>query len=191
MQAAAVPVKTMAPASGESTQGAMQVVDLLASLTRYDRDGRDRGHKIEFEIPERAINEYLAYSMRNRPRPGIGAITVTLLLKNDVSAAIEIDFGSIKQWNPEILPEGLRPLLTGKQTIELNAHFEAKNGSFTFTLKDAHGPDGKMLANKIMTDLLQTIGARQPEAYDAAKPIPLPFGLKRVWSEKQSMLGET
>jgi hypothetical protein len=29
----------------------------------------------------------LAYSLRNRPRPGIGSITVTLLSKNDISAA--------------------------------------------------------------------------------------------------------
>jgi hypothetical protein len=191
MQAAATPIPVIAPRSGESTQGAMQIADLLASLTRFDRDGRIAEQKIGFEIPERAVNEYLAYSLRNRPRPGISAITVTLLPKNDVSAAIEIDFNSIKQWVPELLPEPLRPLLNGKQTLQLNAHFESKNGSFTFTLKDVHGPDGKPLANKIMTDLLQSLGSHQPESYDAAKPISLPFGLKRVWTEKQAVLGET
>jgi hypothetical protein len=178
-----------APASGEFTQGAMQIVDLLASLTRVDPDGKAR--KIGFEIPERAVNEYLAYSLRNRPRPGISAITVTLLPKNDISATIEIDFSTIKQWAPELLPEPLRPLLSGKQALQLNAHFEARNGSFTFTLKDVHGPDGKPLANKIMTDLLQSLGSHQPESYDAAKPITLPFGLKRVWTEKQAVFGET
>jgi hypothetical protein len=191
MQAAAAPVMAIAPASGESTQGAMQIADLLASLARFDRDGRAAAQKIGFEIPERAVNEYLAYSLRNRPRPGIAAITVTLLPKNDVSAVVEIDFNSIKQWNPGILPEPLRPLLSGKRAIQVNAHFESRNGSFTFTLKDAQGPDGKSLANQVMTDLLQSIGSRQPESYDAAKPIPLPFGLKRVWTEKQSVLGET
>ena len=42
-----------------------------------------------------------------------------------------------------------------------------------------------------MTALLQAIGAHQPEAYDPAKPLPLPFGLKRIWIGKQSILGET
>jgi hypothetical protein len=191
IQAAAAPVTVIAPASGESTQGAMQIVDLLASLARFDRDGRVAAQKIGFEIPERAVNEYLAYSLRNRPRPGISAITVTLLPKNDISVAIEIDFNSIKQWDPEMLPEPLRPLLSGKRTVKLNAHFESKNGTFTFALKDTQGPDSKPLANKIMTDLLQAIGSRQPESYDPAKPIPLPFGLKRVWTEKQSVMGET
>ena len=189
LKAAATPVTVAAPASGEFTQGAMQIVDLLASLTRVDPDGKAR--KIGFEIPERAVNEYLAYSLRNRPRPGISAITVTLLPKNDISATIEIDFSTVKQWAPEILPEPLRPLLSGKRALQLNAHFEAKNGSFTFTVKDVHGPDGKPLANKIMTDVLQSLGSHQPESYDAARPITLPFGLKRVWTEKQAVLGET
>jgi hypothetical protein len=181
----------IAPLSGEITQGAMQIVDLLASLAKFDPDAKVPARKLGFEIPERAVNEYLAYSLRNRPRPGINAITVTLLPKNDISATIEIDFSSIKQWAPELLPEPLRPLLSGKKALQLNAHFEAKNGSFTFTLKDVHGPDGKPLVNKIMTDLLQSLGSHQPESYDAAKPITLPFGLKRVWTEKQAILGET
>jgi hypothetical protein len=169
----------------------MQIVDLLASLAKFDRDGRVAAQKIGFEIPERAVNEYLSYSLRNRPRPGISAIAVTLLPKNDISAAIEMDFNSITEWDPDILPEPLRPLLSGKRTIKLNAHFESRNGSFTFTLKDAQGPDSKPLAKKIMTELLQSIGSHQPESYAPAKPIPLPFGLKRVWTEKQSVLGET
>src|ERR1017187_7233754 len=191
LQAAAIPVPVIAPLSGDSTQGAMQIADLLASLTRFDRDGRVPAQKLGFEVPERAVNEYLAYSLRNRPRPGISAITVTLLPKNDVSATIEIDFNSVKQWAPDILPEPLRPLLSGKRTLQVNAHFESKNGTFTFTLKDVHGPDGKPLANKIMTDLLQSLGSHQPESYDAARPISLPFGLKRLWTEKQVVLGET
>jgi hypothetical protein len=191
MQAADTPVTAMAPRSGESTQGAMQIVDLLASLARFDRDGRVAAQKIGFEIPEQAVNEYLAYSLRNRPRPGIGAITVTLLPNNDISAVIAMDFNSIQQWDPEILPEPLRPLLSGKRDIQVNAHFEARNGSFTFVLKDAHGPDGQPLANKTMTALLRSIGSRQPESYDTAKPIPLPFGLKRVWTAKQAVCGET
>ena len=129
--------------------------------------------------------------MRNRPRPGISAITVKLLPKNDISAVVEIDFSSVTEWNPEILPEALRPLLSGKRAVQLNGHFESRNGTFTFTLKDVQGPDGKLLENKLMTVLLEAIGSHQPESYNAAKPIPLPFGLKRVWTEKQSVLGET
>jgi hypothetical protein len=191
VQVAAAPAAAIAPSSGASTQGSMQIQDLLASLARFDRNGRDPSQKLGFEIPERAVNEYLAYSLRNNPRPGISSVTVTLLPNNEVSGVVEVDFNTVKLWNPELLPEPLRPLLSGKRTIRVNAHFESRNGSFTPVLKDAHGPDGNLLSNKIMTDLLQAIGSRQPESYDMAKPTPLPFGLKRIWTGKQSLLGET
>jgi hypothetical protein len=42
-----------------------------------------------------------------------------------------------------------------------------------------------------MSAVLQALGSRQPESYDTAKPIPLPFGLKRIWTGKQSIYGET
>ncbi len=175
-------------ASGEFTQGTIQVTDLLASLARYDQEGRPKGHKIEFEVPERAINEYLAYSLRNRPRPGVSAVTVTLLPNNDITATVEVDFGAI---SPDIIPEPMRAALSGKKAFKVNGHFESSNGTLTFKLKDASSPDGQKLAGKLMNDLLQAIGARQPEEYDPAKPFQLPFGLKRVWTGKQTFYGET
>jgi hypothetical protein len=189
--ASAARVKAPDTPSGESTQGSMQIQDLLASLAKFDQNGRDPSQKLGFEIPERAVNEYLAYVLRTKPRPGISAVTVTLLPNNEVSGVVEIDFNTVNLWNPELLPEALRPLLSGKQTIKVNAHIESRNGTFTVTFKDVHGPDGKLLSNKPMTDLLQTIGSRQPESYDTAKPLPLPFGLKRIWTGKQSVCGET
>ena len=186
MQIAAAP--PVAAASGEFTQGTIQVTDLLSSLSRYDQDGRPKGHKIEFEVPERAINEYLAYSLRNRPRPGISSVTVTLLPKNDITATVEVDFGAV---SADLIPEAMRAVLSGKRTVKVNGHFESKDGTVTFSLKDAAGPDGKMLANKLMNDLLRAIGSRQPETYDPSKPLQLPFGLKKIWTEKLTFLGET
>jgi hypothetical protein len=69
--------------------------------------------------------------------------------------------------------------------------FESKDGFCSFSLKDTQGPDGKAIVNKVMSALLQSLGSRQPESYDTAKPIPLPFGLKRIWTEKQLICGET
>jgi hypothetical protein len=39
--------------------------------------------------------------------------------------------------------------------------------------------------------VLQALGSHQPESYDTAKPIPLPYGLKRIWTDKQLICGET
>jgi hypothetical protein len=179
------------PPSGESTAGVTTIQDLLASLGKYEQDGRPAKQKLGFEIPERALNEYLAYTLRTRPRPGIGAMTVALLPKNQVTSDVEIDFDAVQKWNPGIFPEILRPILSGKRSIHTDVKFESKDGFCSFSLKDAQGPDGKAIMNKIMSAVLQALGSRQPESYDTAKPIPLPFGLKRIWTEKQLICGET
>ena len=179
------------PKAAELTPGVAMVQDILASLGKFEQEGRPAGQKIGFEIPETALNEYLAYTLRNRPRPGIGAMTVTLLPKNQISSDVEIDFDAVQKWNPGIFPEILRGILTGKRTVHADVTFEIKNGACSFDLKDATGPDGKALVNKVMSSLLQALGSRQPESYDTAKPIPLPFGLKKIWTDKQLISGET
>lgn len=177
--------------SGALTPGVSMVQDILASLGKFEEAGRPASQKLGFEIPETALNEYLAYSLRNRPRPGIDAVTVVLLPKNQISSDMEIDFDAVQKWNPAIFPEVLRGILTGKRTVHADLTFDIKNGACTFDLKDATGPDGKALLNKVMSSIMQALGSRQPESYNTAKPIPLPFGLKKIWTDKQLISGET
>jgi hypothetical protein len=184
--AAAAPV-----AVPEFSPGVNMIQDLLTSLGKFDQEGRPAGRKVGFEIPERALNEYVAYTLRNRPRPGITSMTVMLLPKNQISSDIEIDFDAVQKWNPGIFPEAVRGFLTGKRTVHTDLKFEVKNGAVSFDLKDATGPDGKAIVNKVMTAVLQALGSQQPESYDTSKPIPLPFGLKRIWTDKQLLCGET
>lgn len=185
------PAAVTAPKPIDSAFGAMQVVDLLNSLAHYDQDGRQAAQKIGFEVPERAVNDYLVYSLHNRPRPAISSATVALTPGNNVTVTVELDFDAIQQWVPELLPEALRPMFTGKRLVKVNAHFESSNGNVSFALKDVTGPNGKPFDAKLMNALMQSLGAKQPEAYDTSKPLPLPFGLKRIWTDKQSILGET
>jgi len=110
---------------------------------------------------------------------------------NNVTVTVELDFDAIQQWVPELFPEALRPMFTGKRLVKVNAHFESSNGNVSFALKDVTGPNGKPFDAKIMNDLLRSLGTKQPETYDTSKPLPLPFGLKRIWTDKQSILGET
>lgn len=170
---------------------ARPVMDLLAILAKFDRDGRDPAQRIGFELPETAINDYLAYSLHVKPRPGIGAARVSLLPKNQVALEVEIDFDSIVQWHSWTPPDFLRSLLSGKQTVRLNAEFAVNNGRAIIYWKDVQGPGGSALLNNVAAGLLQAIGLHQPESYDTTQPIPLPFGLKRIWTEKQLMGGET
>jgi len=168
--------------------GITLVQDLLESLARYDQKGRPADQKLGFEIPEKALNDYLSYSLRQNPRPGIVSASVTLAPRNQISVAVEIDFDTVGGWGSAVIPEALRPMLKGKLPIRFSGQFQSGDGMVTFTLKDA-GENPAL--GKIMMGVLQAIGGHQPESLEPTKPIPLPFGLKRIWINNRSVCGET
>jgi hypothetical protein len=191
-QPAAKPEPVTVPhLSGETTPWVQQVLDLMDTLTKFDQNGRDPSRKLGFELPEKAVNEYLAYSLRKKPRPGLGAISVKFISQNEVSIAFEVDFDSLGQWTVQKVPDWLRPVMAGKPAMRMNVQFDASNGLLNTTFKGGVGPDGSPLPPAIAFSLLQALELRQPETVDASKPIPLPYGLKRVWINKGSVCGET
>jgi len=187
--APAPPAKT--PATDKTPSIDWMVRDVLNSLARFDQDGRNPANKVSFELPEKAVNDYLVYALREHPRKGISAITVNLLPRNEVAISVEIDFDAVPKSELQAVPEPLRPLVTGKRTFKLNTGFDSSNGTIRFHVRDAKGPEGTVIPQKILTEVLRTIGSRQPESYDPEKPNPLPFGVQRIWTQKQLICGET
>jgi hypothetical protein len=171
--------------------GSAQLRDVLSELAKFDMNGRLATQKIGFEMPERAVNDYLVFAVRTRPRPGFSAASVTLLPDNDVSADLTVDIDAVREWDPAAFPDALRPLLGGKRTVRLLGRFDSSGGTATVTVKDAQSSDGKSFGQKAAAWLVGVLGQHQPEAVDITKPIPLPFGLKRVWTRKQVLCGET
>jgi hypothetical protein len=185
------PVSVSPPPSPPSAQGVAQVQDLLQSLARFDQKGRPADQKLGFEIPEKTFNDYLAWSLLRNPRPGIGTASVSLVSKNEIAVNMEVDFDVVGDWSGDLIPPALRPMLKGKMPLQLTAQFQSQNGVATFTLKDARGQEGRPIVSKVMMNVLQAIGGHQPESFETSKPIPLPFGLKRIWIDQRSVCGET
>jgi hypothetical protein len=171
--------------------GATQLRDLLSELAKFDLNGRLATQKLGFEMPERAVNDYLVFALRTRPRPGFSAANVTLLPNNEVSADLTVDIDTVREWDSSAFPDALRPLLGGKRTVRLLGRFDSSSGTVTVAVKDAQSTDGKSFGQKAAAWLVAALGQHQPEAVDIDKPIPLPFGLKRVWTRKQALCGET
>ena len=181
-----------APLPGDKTAGVDQVLQVIGWLDRYDRDGRKAANKINFQLPESVVNEYLAYALRINPRPGVSSVTVKLLPNNQISSVVWIDFDAIAKWNSWVLPAPLRLLLNGKKAVRVDAQMDVRGGVFNYTLKSAYGPAGDAIAKKVMDDIVQVIGLHQRELYNIGQqPIVLPYGLQRLWCEKQILNGET
>lgn len=177
-----------APAVADPDARARPVLDVLSMLNKHAQTA-NASQKIGFELPESAINDYLSYSLRTRPRPGLNAVHVGLLPANQISLEVEVDFDVVRTWDTGI-PDMVRSLLKGKQTLRMNLEFTVENAQVTIKWKDAQGP-GAAALNAALAGLLRAVGQHQPEAYDPTKPIPLPYGLKRIWTEKQILAGET
>jgi hypothetical protein len=181
-----------AAGTGQNKERITHVLELLASLWAYDRSGRDRrAQRISFEIPETAINEYIGYALRLGRRPGIESLMVKLLPHNAVQANVVIDFDAVERWNPGTVPLRLKPVLHGQGELHLNAQFQAQDGIFSFTLQAAEDPAHKPIPTEVAAGILRSVAAQQPERYDISEPIPLPFGLQRVWTENQVLYGNT
>ena len=189
---AALPAVPAVAVTEEKNTRVEHLLDLLASLWAYDRNGRSRqAQQISFEIPEGEINEYLAYSLLVVRRPGIERVSVELLPHNEIRAMAVIDFDAIGRWNPGTVPLRLQPALSGKREISLDAQFEAHDGILNFTLKAAQDREHKPIPKSVAESILRSLGAQQPEQYDTSEPIRLPFGLQRVWTESQMLCGNT
>jgi hypothetical protein len=172
-------------------QRVSQILQLLALLWQYDLNGRKQSQKIAFELPENEVNDYLTYALRLVPRPGIQRLTVRLLPRSEVRATAVIDFDAVERWNPGTIPLQLRPTLTGRNALQIDARFESHNGTLTLELKDIFGPEQKLITKQVALAIIRSIGSRQPEQYDASGPLQLPFGIQRVWTENHLLCGET
>lgn len=40
-----------------------------------------------------------------------------------------------------------------------------------------------------MNKMIRIVAARQPEKYDTSKPMPIPFGLKQIWTSDHVIQG--
>jgi hypothetical protein len=167
------------------------ILELLASLWKYDLGGRPQAQKIGFQLPEPDVNAYLAYSLRTTRRPGIARVTMKFLNDNKVSALVGINFDVVREWGSWTVPDLFRPLLRETRAVDVDAHFEAKDGFLRLTWDKAVGPDGNPIFSGIVSGLIRAIGLLQPEAVDTDAPIPLPFGLQRVRTKDGLIAGET
>jgi hypothetical protein len=171
---------------GEETAGVRHVLTVLQSLQSPDRAGQ----RVTFEFSEAEMNEHRAYSLLVTPRPGIRKLSIRLHPDNAFSVRTVMDFVTIQKWHSWILPGALKAIASSQPEVEMEVKFQAQNGYGTFKLKSVGGLGGALLADAAVW-VIQAIGVHQREYYDTVQPIPLPFGLSRIWTGQGSVSGDT
>ena len=141
-----------------------------------------------FQLSEGEINAYLRQSLAAAPRPGVDSITLKLFAGNYISTLVVVDFDALESWRPGTIPALLRPVLRGKKSIWVDCRFRAEDGILTYSVAKAYFETTRLPA-LLVERMIAMVAARQPEKYDTTKPLPLPYGLRRVWTADHLLAG--
>jgi hypothetical protein len=147
------------------------------------------GHRsVSFQLSEDEVNEYMRYSLATTPRPGLHSMTLKLFAHNYISAVTVADFDAVESWRPGTVPALLKPVLRGKKSIWVDCRFRVADGKLAFSIEKAYYEKIRLPA-LLVEKMIAIVAARQPEEYDTTKPLPLPFGLRQVWTAERLLAG--
>jgi hypothetical protein len=180
MRLAAAALVLLVAATAASTTPPPVVAKFLGLFDQL-RQAEEQKKHAAFELTDTEINEYLRYSLKTTPRPGVESVTVKAFDHNYVSTYTIVDFDAVERWKPGTIPSVLRPVLKGKKSIWVDYRFQTNNTKITFTVEKAYYQDVRLPAFFVQK-MIQIVAERQPEKYDTNRPLPLPFGLRRVWT---------
>ena len=154
-----------------------------------EKQAQGSNQHVAFQLTDTEINEYLGYSLKTTPRPGLDSMTVKAFPHNYVSTFTIVDFDALERWKPGTIPAVLRPVLRGRKSVWVDYRFQTSNRKVTFSVEKAYYQDVRLPAFFVQK-MIQIVGARQPEKYDTTRPLPLPFGLQRLWTGNHQISGE-
>jgi len=145
--------------------------------------------RVSFQFSDSEINEYMRYSLQAAPRPGLRSITVKIFPQNYISTFTVVDFDAVERWHPGTIPTLLKPVLNGQKSIWVDYRINAQDSKMTFSVEKAYYQNVR-LPGFFVERMIQIVAARQPEHYDTSKPVPIPFGLRQVWTIEHVMQGQ-
>jgi len=95
----------------------------------------------------------------------------------------------VERWRPGTIPALLRPVLNGRKSIWVDFRIRAQDSRIGFSVEKARYQN-VWLPAFFVNKAIAIVAARQPEKYDTSKPIPIPFGLRQLWTSNHVLLGQ-
>ena len=177
------------PAEGPpaAAQKFLSLFDQLRAAQAQNAHGEHQN--VAFRFSDAEINDYMRYSLQATPRPGLQSVSVKVFPQNYISTYTVVDFDAVERWHPGTIPTLLKPVLSGKKSIWVDYRINAQNYKVTFSVEKAYYQDVRLPAF-FVNKMIQIVAARQPEHYDTTKPMPIPFGLKQIWTSDHVIQGQ-
>jgi hypothetical protein len=167
-----------------NTQGVTKVQSLIQQLEVAERTGA----RVAFTLTEDEYNAYLAWALKYEPRPGVDSVKLKFFPDNYVSTLSVVDLDAVQQWKPDMIPTLLRPLMRGRRSFWVDFRFKVADGMLTYTIEKAYVENVRVPA-VVVQEVIRLVAAKQPEKFDATKPLEMPYGVKRLWTEQGKVSG--
>jgi hypothetical protein len=187
IRATALAITAALAASSQSAPATAPVAKVLDIFTRLQA-AQQKYQPVEFQLTDAEIDEYSRYALTVTPRPGLRSFSVKAFPNNYLATLALVDFDAVERWKPGTIPTLLKPVLSGQKTIQVDIRFQVADGRATFTIEKAYFQNIRLPA-MVVSQMVATLAARQPEHYDTSKPVPLPFGLKKAWTSGHTVFG--
>ena len=166
----------------EPSGDVVKVLELFRQLRNVPRQ------PVSFRISEDEINNYLVYALSLGPRPGVESIKVKIFSNNYVTTLVRLDLDALEKKGAGAILAPFHLLLNGQKDLWLDFRFSVKDAQMTFTVEKAYYQNTQLPA-LFVTQLIRLAGTLQPEHFDMSKPVPLPFNLRSLRTEKGAILG--
>jgi len=165
----------------------LNLFDQLRAAEEANKKGNRQ--RVDFQFTDAEIDEYMRYSLKTAPRPGLESLTVKVFPANYISTYTVVDFDAVERWKPGTIPALLRPVLSGKKSILVDYRIQAHDSKIGFSVEKAYYQNVHIPAF-LVSEVIKIVAARQPEKYDTSAPMPIPFGLKALWTTDHVMHGQ-
>jgi len=134
------------------------------------------------------VNEYLAYALKTRPRPGVKSIHVEFANGNYIATTVMADLDALERWKPGTIPSALRWVLSGTKSLRVDLRFRQTTDKLVgLSVEKAYYQDLRIPA-LVVEAMMKILAARQPEHYDLNR-LTLPMGLRRMWTTGHTISG--
>jgi hypothetical protein len=136
---------------------------------------------VEARFADGEVNEYLAYSLKTAPRPGVKSIHIECADGNYIATTVVADLDALERWKPGTIPFALRWALSGIKTLRVDLRFRQPTDRLVgLSVEKAYYQDLRIPA-LVVQEMMRILAARQPEHYDT-NHLMLPMGLRRMWT---------
>jgi hypothetical protein len=144
--------------------------------------------RVESRFADGEVNEYLAYTLKTTPRPGVKAIHVEFADGNYIATTVVADLDALERWKPGTIPGSLRWMLSGTKSLRVDLRFRQNTDKLVgLSVEKAYYQDTRIPA-LVAEEMMKIVAARQPEHYDI-NHLLLPMGLRRLWTTGHMISG--